>query len=92
MLHARLFAAVALTFMLSGCFNDYESELVNEVHVSLGEQLLDLKKAQDAGVISEDEFSVAKDKLLASAAMCAPGGEAHEDGEEEEEDDDSFWF
>ena len=86
----RVFAVVALTFLMSGCFNDYESELVNEVHVSLGEQLLDLKKAQDAGVISDEEFSATKERLLESAAMCAPGGEVHE--EEEEEDDDSFWF
>ena len=88
-LRCVLFGAFFL--MLAGCFNDYENEQFNAIQVSLGEQLIDLQAALEAGVISVEEFETTKAKLLESAAACG-GSEHAEEAEDDDDDDDSFWF
>jgi len=71
-----LLAAIALTLSLSGCLGlslgvgggkkrvtESNSENYN-YNVTLGQQLLDLQKAYDAGVITESQYNHEKKKLL----------------------------
>jgi hypothetical protein len=67
-----VFLAVTTT-LLSGCIGLHfggggsKSEMVNKSQtydVTLGQQLLDLQKAHDAGVITDSEYNAQKKKLL----------------------------
>jgi len=66
--------ALAATLLFSGCFSlrlgggsskkmttENKTETTN---VTLGQQLIDLKKAYDAGLISEREYNSQRKKLL----------------------------
>ena len=48
---------------LGGCFNEGK-QVIDLGSVSLGQQLLDLKAARDAGAISDAEYAKAKDSFL----------------------------
>ena len=43
---------------------DKSSEVTN-INTTVGEELIDLKKALDAGAISEEEYNSKKEKILA---------------------------
>jgi hypothetical protein len=71
-----LLAAIALTLSLSGCIGlslglgggkkkvtESRTEDYN-YNTTLGQQLLDLQKAYDAGVITESQYNHEKKKLL----------------------------
>ena len=57
--------SLAAMLLLSGCLS-LGSDSKTDIHrtATVGEQLVDLKKAKDAGVISEEEFQAQKQKLL----------------------------
>jgi Short C-terminal domain len=51
--------------MLSGCvLGAGDKSYHQEVRPTLGQQLLDLKKAKDAGAINDAEYEAQKTKLL----------------------------
>jgi len=70
-----------VSFMLSACWNGGNVH-VSLGDVSLGQQLMDLKTALDEEAISDDEYRMTKESILALADGC----------EEEESDDDGIWF
>ena len=59
--------AVALSAMLffSGCVASLGGGTKNETHAAtVGQQLIDLQKARDAGAITDAEFQAQKAKLI----------------------------
>lgn len=59
-----LAASVLAALVLAGCGG---TEVVQpNVNVSMGQQLIDLKKAKDAGALSESEYKSQKAKLIDS--------------------------
>ena len=72
----------ALVLLLSaGCWNGDVSN-VRLGDISLGTQLMDLKKALEDDAISREEYDAAKEKLIAAYAICegAEEGAEHGDG------------
>lgn len=65
--------------MLAGCFSGGNTN-ISLGDVSLGQQLIDLKRALDEDAITEDEYEAAKTQLMASINQC------------EEMDHDDGWF
>ena len=60
-----LAGGVLVALMLTGCGGT--TEVVQpQVNVSVGQQLLDLKKARDAGALTESEFQRQKEQLIDS--------------------------
>ena len=67
-----LFAGIAATLLLSGCLGLHfgggtktTMQTRSQTYdVTLGQQLIDLQKAYDAGIITEPEFKAQKKKLL----------------------------
>jgi hypothetical protein len=60
-------AAIALSalLMFSGCVASLGSGTKTETHnATLGQQLVDLKKARDAGAMTDAEYEAQKTKLL----------------------------
>lgn len=55
-------AVAGLTLLGSGCamFNDTATHISYTDNVSLGQELLDLQKAKEAGAISAEEFEILK--------------------------------
>ena len=68
---ARLKSLVCalLLLMLSGCWNG-ETISVSLGDVSLGQQLMDLKTALDAGALTQTEYVDLKAKLLSLTDLC----------------------
>lgn len=70
MLHARLPRRLAASLCglalltLSGCAIGNSGKLVLARHISVGQELIDLKEARDRGAITEEEYIVVKSKLL----------------------------
>jgi len=62
----RLLAPLACLGLLtiSGCAIGNSGKLVLSRHISVGQELIDLKEARDRGAISEDEYVQVKSKLL----------------------------
>ncbi len=60
------FAIVTAASLLSGCALSFGSSEKHEAATAptLGQQLVDLKKAQDAGAITDAEYQAQKSKLL----------------------------
>jgi len=58
----RMAMAVVMTAMLAGCGG---TEVVQPtMNVSVGQQLIDLKKAKDSGALSEREYQSQKSDLI----------------------------
>ena len=55
--------------LLAGCFNGGNSN-ISLGDVSLGQQLIDLKRALEEDAISEDEYEEAREALMASMDLC----------------------
>ncbi|WP_395021463.1 SHOCT domain-containing protein [Dongia sp.] len=66
MLVRALIMAMALSsaLLLSGCGGGGADSTVNNTTVSKGQALIDLKKAYDAGAISEREYEKQREKIL----------------------------
>jgi hypothetical protein len=61
--------ATTSVFSLAGCGTDFRvgggSKTIHQ-HATIGQQLVDLQKAKEAGAINEAEFQTQKAKLLAN--------------------------
>ncbi len=67
MYRTRLSAiAVMVALLLSACSSASTDVLQPTVSVSVGQQLIDLKKAKDAGALSEKEYQVQVKRLIDS--------------------------
>ena len=66
MLGRALIMGIALSsaLMLAGCGGGGADSTVNNTTVSKGQALIDLKKAYDAGAISEREYEKQREKIL----------------------------
>jgi hypothetical protein len=64
----RVTAAAVLGFFLAGALTGCGGEQVVRptVSVSVGQQLIDLKKAHDSGALSDKEYQSQKTKLIKS--------------------------
>lgn len=58
-------AGLSLLLLTSGCLSVGDGERTNVHPPSVGQQLVDLKKARDAGALSDEEFAAQKQKVLA---------------------------
>ncbi len=58
--------AVVAALLLSACSSATTDVLQPTVSVSIGQQLIDLKKAKDAGALSEKEYQAQVKRLIDS--------------------------
>ena len=58
-----------LCISLAGCWNG-ENVHVDLGTVSIGQQLLDLKAAADAGAMSQEEYQTTREKILSLVHGC----------------------
>ncbi|MEQ8857948.1 MAG: SHOCT domain-containing protein [Pseudomonadales bacterium] len=65
----RRLTLLAVLVMLGGCFNGGNTA-VRLGDVSLGQQLIDLKRALDEGAMTDEEYTQARQSLLSLAALC----------------------
>jgi|GEM_PF-1193888 len=71
-----------LLVMLSGCWNG-ENISVSLGDVSLGQQLMDLKAALDAGALTETEYAEFKANLISLTHLCRASSDASSDVSED---------
>ena len=63
----RALAACAVVLLLiCGCRGGSANVKTTTSTVSIGQQLIDLKKAYDSGAMSQDQYNKAKSKLIKS--------------------------
>ena len=77
--------SLSLCLLLSGCFNDANNTQLGSV--SIGQQLIDLKKALDTDSISKDEYRQAKADLLSLLGDAEFDASDDDDDDEDDEDD-----
>ena len=68
----RMLAGIILilaTGGLTGCWNGDVSN-IRLADISLGQQLIDLKRALEEDAISQEEYDAAKEKLISLYAIC----------------------
>ena len=73
----RALAAAALitaTLTFSGCWNGDVTN-VRLADISLGQQLIDLKRALEEEAISQQEYEATREKLISLYAICESGAE-----------------
>ena len=58
------FYIIFLTSCASSLFSVDKNSDVTNINTTTGEELIDLKKALDAGAITEEEFNAMKTKIL----------------------------
>jgi hypothetical protein len=61
LVNMKKLAAVAFIALLSGCSS---TEVVRQLDLSVGQQLIDLKKARDNGALSASEYEEQRRKLI----------------------------
>lgn len=65
----RKLILLAVLGLLAGCWNGGNAN-VRLGDVSLGQQFIDLKRALDAGALTQAEYDQTKAQLLSLAALC----------------------
>ena len=65
----RLLAILLVSAGLSGCWNGDVSN-IRLANISLGQQLIDLKRALEQEAISEAEYVSSREKLISLYAIC----------------------
>ena len=73
------FAALATALLLTSCIQENNPRNLAMGDVSLGQQLIDLKRARAEEAITESEYVEMKAHLVNAASMCA-AAEQEEDG------------
>lgn len=63
-----LLVAIILLFS-AGCWNG-ENTSINLGTVSIGQQLIDLKRALDEGAMTQEEYDQIKETLLKLSSVC----------------------
>lgn len=75
---SKVCLAAILCSSLAGCWNG-ENVHVDLGTVSIGQQLLDLKTAADAGAMSQEEYQMTREKILSLVHGCGKQGEGDEE-------------
>ena len=73
--------AIMLTLVIvisTGCWNS-EIDTLHLGDVSLGQQLIDLKRALDEDALTQDEYDTAHSQLLRRADVCASDDDEHDE-------------
>lgn len=91
----KLGLLLVLSLGLSACFNNNEEKRVVLGDVSLGDQLIDLKKAHEAGAINNTEYREMRRGLIKLVADQDDDehdkkAKTGQDQEEDPEDDEGF--
>ena len=73
LLAAATLAAALLS--MSGCWNGDVSN-IRLADISLGQQLIDLKRALEEEAINAEEYEATREKLISLYAICASDEEA----------------
>lgn len=60
--------------LLAGCWNEQVATTVRMGDVSVGQQLIDLQRALEAGAIDEEEHARLKSGLLDLSNLCGKDG------------------
>lgn len=63
-------AGIAALLALSGCWNGDSGVRIHLGDVSIGQQMIDLKRALDEGAVSAEEYESLKQELMNLGAMC----------------------
>jgi hypothetical protein len=58
--------SVCCTFLLAALLGCSSSEVVRQVDITIGQQLIDLKKARDNGALNAAEYDTQRRKLVES--------------------------
>ena len=88
MVELRLHQVLMISFIAlvtAGCVQENNPRNLRMGDVTLGQQLIDLKKALEAEAISDAEYQQMKAGLVAATSMCA-------DNEEDGDDEDDSWL
>lgn len=80
---------LASLIALGGCSAEDNAFSLNLGSVSVGAQLIDLKKAHDNGAINAAEYRSAKESLLNVLSNAADSSASLDGGENRESDDDA---
>lgn len=62
-MNTKIVSCVVLLAALVGCSS---SEVVRQVDITIGQQLIDLKKARDSGALSASEYDAQRRMLVES--------------------------
>ena len=64
--------ALSLVVMLNGCIAIGSGPKTQQTNATLGQQLIDLQNAKNAGAITDAEYQAQKAKLLANSSGNSP--------------------
>ena len=78
----KLLLPIAIVLLLSSCIQENNPRNLRMGDVTLGQQLIDLKRALKEDAVTESEYEMIKANLVNAASMCDAA----------EEDDDSWFF
>jgi len=65
-------AALSLVVLLNGCIAIGTGPKSQQTNATLGQQLIDLQNAKNAGAITDAEYQAQKAKLLANTSSNSP--------------------
>jgi hypothetical protein len=60
---------VLIAIGLAGCAVGNDVQFENSRHTTIGQELIDLKKALDEGIVTAEEFDMLKQDIKASASF-----------------------
>ena len=86
--HSLTSVLLGMCLLLGGCYAQDNDQSFDLGAVSIGDQLIDLKKARDKGVISAEEYRQGKADLLTILDRAATFGSDDSDDDSDEGDDD----
>ncbi len=78
----KLLLPIAIVLLLTSCIQENNPRNLRMGDVTLGQQLIDLKRALEMDAVTESEYETIKANLVNAASMCDAA----------DEDDDSWFF
>jgi len=60
----KILICIVLAVFLCGCIGGFHTAEQNVVQPSVGQELIDLKKALDTGAVTDEEYSELKEKIM----------------------------
>ncbi len=78
----KLLLPIAVVLLLSSCIQENNPRNLRMGDVSLGQQLIDLKRALEEDAVTASDYETMKANLVNAASMCDAA----------EEEDDSWFF
>ena len=87
--HSLTSVLLGMCLLLGGCYAQDNDQSFDLGAVSIGDQLIDLKKARDKGVISAEEYRQGKADLLTILDRAATFGSDDSDQDSNDDSDES---